>query len=106
MITSVDTLRHSLAPCIKRNISLLGPAEAVVHIEEHMLETYQSCFAGIRNRLGWCTRLRHGSLMTWKGIPVNQGMAGSTSLDLSQSNQIATFEIAIAVLEFPKRRVG
>jgi hypothetical protein len=36
---------------------------------------------------------------------MNQRMAGSTPLDLAQANQIAALEVAIAVLEFPQRRV-
>jgi hypothetical protein len=36
---------------------------------------------------------------------MDQCMPGSTTLNLTQSNEISSFEVAIAVSKFPKSRV-
>ena len=44
--------------------------------------------------------------MTGEGIAMDQGVTGSSALYFPQTHQITPFEVAIAMFEFPKRRVG
>lgn len=43
--------------------------------------------------------------MAGEGVAVDQRMSGCATFDFSQANQIASFEVAVAVFKFPQRRV-
>lgn len=81
-----------------------------MHIIKCMLKASQSWFCrflhGVHG-LCWRTRLRDRWFgYSWVRISVHQGVSGGSTLDLSKTNQVASFEVAVAMLKFPERRFG
>lgn len=73
-----------------------------------MLQIGQSSIDAIwrhLHRLDWSAGLRGGRL--GEGVlSVDEGVSARTALDFSKTNEVATLEVSIAVLEFPQSCFG
>ena len=99
---------HGLTSRGESQVALLCAIQATIDIVERMLEGHQTGLCGVGNGLGRGTGLRggRGGFMTGEGIAMDQSMARGSALDLSQTDEIPPFEIAVPMFEFPEGRVG
>lgn len=105
MVAFGKAFSHALTSRIQRHVTLLSTSQTGMHVVEGMFQVHQPGFSGIGNRLCGGARLRRSRLVARKRVTMNQSMSGCTTLDLSQANQVTSFEVAVPMLKFPKRRV-
>jgi hypothetical protein len=74
-----------------------------MHVVETVLNVCQPAFSGFGwHRLGWGSWLRDtGFVGRGEGVSVDESMSRGPSLDLTKTSQVTSFEIAIAMFEFP-----
>lgn len=105
MVTSGQTLCHTLASRVEGRIALFSVAQAIIHIVGNMLQPHQPRI-GIRNGIGGSAGLRSGGFVTGKRVAVDKGMSGGPALDFPQADKVTPSETAISVFELPQGRVG
>ena len=77
-----------------------------MHVVKGGLQAEESRLSGIRHGFGRSTRLRSGGFLPREGITVDKRVSRSSSLDLSQSCEIALLETTVPMFELPQCRVG
>ena len=78
-----------------------------MHVIHVVLERVEARLDWIGHGIGRLAgRRTSGDLWGGEGIAVDEGMPRGAALDFAQTDEIAALEVAVAVLEFPERRVG
>ena len=77
-----------------------------MHVVKGGLQVEESRLSGIGHRFGRSSRLRSGGFLPREGITVDKRVSRSSSLDLSQSCEIALLETTVPMFELPQCRVG
>jgi hypothetical protein len=76
-----------------------------VHFVKGVLQIEESRIGSIWHRFGRSSRLRSSRFLPREGITVDKRVSRSSSLDLSQSCEIALLETTVPMFELPQCRV-
>ena len=101
-----DCVHHRLLFDMHVGGRFFAALQSRIDVEERVFDVSNAWVGSVRDRrhrLCRRARLRRRRLLVVV-LAVHQSMARSSALDLAQSYQIAPFEIAISMLEFPEGR--
>lgn len=106
LMTFHEAFCQSLTPRTQYIVCLFPAHHAILHVIHLMFQIQHAHITGFGYRFSWSPWLRCSRLVIGERISMNECVSGCSSLDLSESNQITSFEVSIAMFEFPERRVG
>jgi hypothetical protein len=109
LVTAHKTLRQYLTLACHVRERVFGSSKSCMHIEIVVFEKVESSFQRIGHGIHQLTSGLRRSAGFWrrrKRVAMDKCVAGSSTLDLAQTNKIPTLEVSIAMSKLPKGRVG